>query len=220
LKRYLEGVHVVEKIKSLQAALAEMEANKKQLAEYQLKHAAEIKSENERSEAFNKRLDALSQAERRTVLDAAGLKHISAAPRPISPIKPSARTPAGLPPHLEALALQQQAELQAQKRERELSAMRVPPDKGMSISSQWLRPKTEAQTIAPVTGKVEAAKQRAPKWTDTELRTLLDESIQPSATNTSLGNKHGVTRQRIAALLKNANEKFSLRSKPKRPFGL
>lgn len=58
------------------------------------------------------------------------------------------------------------------------------------------------------------------KWTDAELRTLLDEFNMPDATKTSLGKKHGVTRQRIATLLNVAKERFSSYNKPKNPFDI
>ncbi|MDO9012291.1 MAG: hypothetical protein Q7U78_10880 [Gallionella sp.] len=46
-------------------------------------------------------------------------------------------------------------------------------------------------------------------WDDARLRTLWEESIMPGVTQTSLATKHGVTRQRIAALIKTAKVKFS-----------
>jgi len=59
-------------------------------------------------------------------------------------------------------------------------------------------------------------------WDNARLRALLDESILPGVTNTSLGKKHGVSRQRIGALLETAKEKFgaSNRSRSSHPFGL
>jgi len=52
-------------------------------------------------------------------------------------------------------------------------------------------------------------------WDDARLRALWEESIMPGVTNTSLANKHGVTRQRIGALLKDAKNKFStMKSSP------
>ena len=51
------------------------------------------------------------------------------------------------------------------------------------------------------------------KWTDAEMRTLWDESLLPGATKQKLGNKYGVTRQRIATLLKVAQDKFRTSSK-------
>lgn len=52
-------------------------------------------------------------------------------------------------------------------------------------------------------------------WDDARLRALWEESIMPGVTKTSLANKHGVTRQRIGALLKDAKNKFStMKSSP------
>lgn len=45
-------------------------------------------------------------------------------------------------------------------------------------------------------------------WDDAKLRALWEESNQPGGTQESLAEKHGVTRQRIGALLKQAKEKF------------
>lgn len=47
------------------------------------------------------------------------------------------------------------------------------------------------------------------KWGDAELRALWEESIMPGVTQASLATKHGVKRQRIAALIKTAKGKFS-----------
>lgn len=88
------------KNKSLEDALAELEAKKTQTAEYAAKHAPELEAAMAKQNALNERLAALTQKERREVLDAAGLKHISAAPPPLEPIRSSytqPRTPAALP---------------------------------------------------------------------------------------------------------------------------
>ena len=86
--------------KSLEDALAELEAKKAQTAEYLAKHAPEIEAATVKRNALNVKLAALTPKERRKVLDAAGLKHISAAPPPIEPISSSytkPRTPAAPP---------------------------------------------------------------------------------------------------------------------------
>lgn len=70
--------------------------------------------------------------------------------------------------------------------------------------------------------KGEAAPAATPKaatnkkaWDDAKLRTLWDESIMPGVTHASLAEKHGVTRQRIGTLLKEAKNKFSkMKSSP------
>lgn len=72
--------------KSLEDALAAFEAKKTQRADYLTKHAPEIEAAKTKRNALNEKLAGLTQAERREVLNAAGLKHISAAPPPISPI--------------------------------------------------------------------------------------------------------------------------------------
>ena len=77
----------------LAQALGKLEANKKAAANM----AASFKPD-ERLAALNKRLEALSQSERRQVLDAMGLKHISAAPEPITPLKGSSYRPPNKPP--------------------------------------------------------------------------------------------------------------------------
>ncbi len=107
-------------------------------------------------------------------------------------------------------------------------------DAGIVVQDKSIDGRIVSTTVslkdAPATGaKVEAkqaknakagtGKQNA-KWTDAELRTLLDEFNQPGATNTSLGIKHNVSRQRIAILLKEAKEKFRTPSKSKGPFDI
>lgn len=67
----------------LEQALRDLEASKKAAAD----KAAEYAPEQERLAAQWKKLDGLSQSERRLVLDAAGLHHVSAAPKPITPIR-------------------------------------------------------------------------------------------------------------------------------------
>ena len=86
--------------KSLEDALAELEAKKAQTAEYLAKHAPEIEAATAKRNALNAKLAALPQKEHRQVLYAAGSKHISAAPPPIEPIRSNytqQRTPAAPP---------------------------------------------------------------------------------------------------------------------------
>lgn len=47
-------------------------------------------------------------------------------------------------------------------------------------------------------------------WDNSRLRALLEESILPGVTKTSLGVKYGVSRQRISTLLKVAKDKFRM----------
>lgn len=47
-------------------------------------------------------------------------------------------------------------------------------------------------------------------WDDARLRALLDEINHPGVTHKSLGEKYGVSRSRIGALLKEARKKFSI----------
>jgi len=55
---------------------------------------------------------------------------------------------------------------------------------------------------------VRTIKRKGDKWGDAELRTLLEESKLPGSTQEKLGKKYGVERQRISALLKQAQDKF------------
>lgn len=72
--------------KNLEDALAEMEASNAKAAELRAKNAPELIADAVARSALNARLNALPQAQRRQVLDAAGLKHVSAAPPPITPL--------------------------------------------------------------------------------------------------------------------------------------
>jgi hypothetical protein len=67
----------------LEQALRDLEASKKAAAELAAQHAPKL----ERLSALESQLQALPQHERRRVLDAAGLKHLSAAPPPITPVR-------------------------------------------------------------------------------------------------------------------------------------
>jgi len=63
--------------------------------------AAEMAPELKRLAALYKKLEALPQNERRKVLDAAGLRHVSAAPKPITPLRGlSSYTPPSRPPEV------------------------------------------------------------------------------------------------------------------------
>ena len=81
----------------LEQALRGLDASKRAAADM----AASIEPELERLATLNEQLEALPQSERRQVLDAMGLKHVSAAPKPITPLRGSSyihpRTPAALP---------------------------------------------------------------------------------------------------------------------------
>lgn len=66
----------------LKQAINELDARKERAAEL----ATNSRSERERTAELWKRIHSLPQHERRQVLDAAGLKHVSAAPPPIQPI--------------------------------------------------------------------------------------------------------------------------------------
>jgi hypothetical protein len=77
----------MENKKTLKDALADMEAAKQRKADYEIEFAAEIEAESAQRRALDARMAALTQEERRKVLNAARLKHISAAPPPITPIK-------------------------------------------------------------------------------------------------------------------------------------
>lgn len=66
--------------KTLEEALAEMEASQTAAAKLRARQAPELIAEAVKRTALNARLAALPQKERREVLNAAGLNHVSAAP--------------------------------------------------------------------------------------------------------------------------------------------
>lgn len=70
----------------------------------------------------------------------------------------------------------------------------------------FLRPSVQASK-APTAGKVGTNRKT---WDDAKLRALLDEYNQPGVTQEGLADKHGVKRQRIGSLLKDAKAKFKL----------
>lgn len=82
----------------LEKALADLEARKRAAAEMAAKNAPQI----ERLKALEAKLEALPQQERREVLDALGIRQVSAAPKPISPLRGggfvSAPKPQTMPP--------------------------------------------------------------------------------------------------------------------------
>ena len=83
----------------LEQALRDLKGHKK--AASAIKMTPELK----RLTALHKKLEALTQNERRKVLDASGLRHISAAPRPITPLRGSScYTPPSRPPEVLAMA--------------------------------------------------------------------------------------------------------------------
>jgi hypothetical protein len=81
----LKGCEVTDK-KSLEEALAELEARNAKAAALRAKQAPELIAAAVKRTALNARLAALPQAQRRQVLDAAGLNHETAAPEPITPV--------------------------------------------------------------------------------------------------------------------------------------
>lgn len=71
----------------LEAALADMEAQKAAAAEFRDEHKAEFAAEIARLNAAHAKLAAMPQHERRQVLNAAGMKHVLSAPTPITPLR-------------------------------------------------------------------------------------------------------------------------------------
>lgn len=97
--------------------------------------------------------------------------------------------------------------------------LRLPLFAAWAVEFEWeglppelvaLAQSSEKQTDAPAAGKVGTNKKT---WDDAKLRALWEESIMPNVTNTSLAKKHGVTRQRIGALIKVAKARFSTSGK-------
>lgn len=91
--------------------------------------------------------------------------------------------------------------------------------KARGMNPAWLRCIEEAvehQNVAPIktlTASIRTIKKKGEKWSDVELRTLLEEINQPSTTQTTLASKYGVSRQRIGATLKQARDKFAAPAK-------
>lgn len=62
-------------------------------------------------------------------------------------------------------------------------------------------------TAAPPEPKAKPTNQKT--WDDARLRALWEESLLPGVTDKSLAAKHGVSRQRIGALIAKAKKRFS-----------
>lgn len=75
----------------------------------------------------------------------------------------------------------------------------------ISISEE--QAKTAAHAFGPAQSE-ETTRSNTLIWDDAKLRALIEESILPGVTYTSLAAKHGVSRQRISTLLKKAGERF------------
>ena len=71
----------------IEQALRDHKASKKAAAEFAAGHADEAAAERDRQSELQSELAALSQSERRAVLDSAGLHRVSAAPIPLKPIR-------------------------------------------------------------------------------------------------------------------------------------
>jgi hypothetical protein len=72
---------------SLEGALRAFKARKQASAANAARDGKDLAAEIRKQEPLRAQLAALSQAERREVLDAAGLQQVSAAPRPLEPIR-------------------------------------------------------------------------------------------------------------------------------------
>ena len=94
---------------------------------------------------------------------------------------------------------------------------------GMDIPPEVAAMAKAAPQAAPVATPAPTATvgTNKKKWDDVRLRALWEESIMPGVTQTSLAQKHGVKRQRIATLINTAKGKFSTRasSNQKNPWG-
>ena len=73
--------------KTLEEALAQLEASNAKAAELRARQVPGLIAEAVKRTELNARLAALPQEQRRQVLNAAGLTHVSAAPEPITPIR-------------------------------------------------------------------------------------------------------------------------------------
>jgi hypothetical protein len=74
---------------SLEVALAELEARKANASKSRDEHNAEFSAAIAKQRALEEKRDALPQQERRQVLDATGMKNVSAAPKPIEAMRGS-----------------------------------------------------------------------------------------------------------------------------------
>ena len=87
-----------ENKKTLEEALADLEARKAAVTEWKREHGPALEAAMAKNDALNTRVAALSQKDRRQVLDAAGMKHVSAAPAPLEHIRGSGYSPPNKPP--------------------------------------------------------------------------------------------------------------------------
>lgn len=78
----------------------------------------------------------------------------------------------------------------------------------------WRFPPPIDVTVNSTTASAKKLIKNEKKWNDVALGGLFKESILPGVTNVFLAKKHGVSRQRISALLKQAKD----RNRPKGPL--
>ncbi|MBU9681188.1 hypothetical protein KTF37_30540 [Burkholderia multivorans] len=74
-----------------------------------------------------------------------------------------------------------------------------------AITSALIASAKAGETLA---ASIRTIKKKGEKWSDAELRTLLDESKMPDFTQKAAGEKYGVKPQRISRLLQQAKDKF------------
>ncbi len=79
-----------------------------------------------------------------------------------------------------------------------------------AITSALIASAKAGETLAAA---IRTIKRKGEKWSDAELRTLLEESKLPGMTQDKLAQKYGVTRQRISKLLREAKDKFEASAK-------
>ncbi|MDN7870005.1 hypothetical protein QZM26_11340 [Burkholderia multivorans] len=77
----------------------------------------------------------------------------------------------------------------------------------------WLRSVKDDVLGKERAAAIRTVTRRGEKWSDAELRTLLDESKMPDFTQKAAAEKYGVTPQRISELLKRAEDKFETPAK-------
>ncbi|MBA4142314.1 MAG: hypothetical protein H0X43_04740 [Nitrosospira sp.] len=77
-------------------------------------------------------------------------------------------------------------------------------DKGIPVNLDGLRAEPE-----DASGSDKSIRSNKKKWDKGQLKSLREDSLIPGQTHQALAEKHGVTRQRIGALLKQAKEDFS-----------
>ena len=85
----------------------------------------------------------------------------------------------------------------------------------LSIETEegWQSPETQDTSVSNNRGQNKKSKKidsatnvKSEPWTDQEKLDLLEESNEPGITHMSIGERHGITRQRVEQLLKNAKE--------------